>query len=53
MGWEGPDGREVTAAKCEPKERAAEVWLVGPLLNPQDLGPNLAHRRAQLMFENG
>lgn len=53
MGWEGPDGREITVAECEPEEKAAEVWLVHPPLNPQDLGPNPAHRRAQQTFENG
>lgn len=38
MEWEGPEGREVVG------ERAAGVWLVHPLLNPQDLVLDLAHR---------
>ena len=49
LGWEGLDGRTVTVAKCEPKDRAAGAWLVHPLLSL----PDLAHRGAQQTFENG
>lgn len=33
LGWEGPDGREITVAACERREEQ-RVWLVHLLLNP-------------------
>lgn len=33
LGWEGPDGREITVAACERREEQ-RGWLVHLLLNP-------------------